>query len=131
MPAVRHNPAAFPGIAAAALLPYQPVALATTVERGVLPCASTNQQPIGVTHATAASGRPVAVHEYPEIVEAIAGASLGGGVAVMVGSANGALVPAAAASGSPRFSVGQSLGPAAAGETFSLYVNPRQISGLS
>jgi hypothetical protein len=59
-----------------------------------------------------------------------AGGSLGHGADVGVASTNGALGPVSAASGVARYRVGQALTAAAAGETFSLYVNPKQLSGL-
>lgn len=137
MPFTRHNPAAFPGIAATQVMAYAPLRLSnvpTSPERGVQPVPTNNVQPDGFSHAAASYLRPVALHEAGEVVEAIAAASLGAGAEVMVGTANASvigLIPAAGASGVTRFAVGKSTTPAGDGEFFSLYVNPRQISGLA
>ncbi len=136
MPFTRLNPAAFPGIAATQVIANAPVRLstvATAPERGVQPVPTNNVKPDGYTHAGASYLRPVAMHERGEVVEAIAAASLGVGP-VMIGTANAStvrLIPAAAASGVERWSVGDAVTPAGDGEYFSLYVNPRQISGLA
>lgn len=102
-----------------------------TSDRKVLPLATNSQEPLGAVHATALTGEGLAVHETKSIVKAVAAASLGAGADLMVASTNGALGPAAAgASGVVRWRVGVSQEAAAAGETFSVYVNPRQISGF-
>lgn len=100
-------------------------------ERSVEPLATNSLESAGAVHATALRGEALAIHEDKTVVKAIAGASLGAGAAVMVGTANGALIPAAAgASGVVRYRVGVSQEAAAAGETFSVYVSQRQISGF-
>jgi hypothetical protein len=123
--------------AASQLLPRTTVRLAGSNALFVLPCASWNQRPFGVTanatHGASglASDDAVTVYEEGNVVKAVAAASLGVGVEVAVGSTNGRLVPLAAASGTPAWAVGISESPAGDGEVFSLYVKPRQTGGLA
>lgn len=119
----------FPGIAASVVQPRQLVKLVDG-ERRVAPIASTNELPLGLALGSAGIGENVAVPEPGSIVKAIAGASLGGGAEVQIGSSNGALVLAAGASGVTKFSVGQTVAATAAGEVVSVRVNPRQLSNL-
>jgi hypothetical protein len=99
-------------------------------QRQVVPVASLNILPIGVALATGASpGDAVTLEGEHSIVKVVAGASLGQGAVIGVGSTNGSLAPVAGASGSVKCAVGDSLSAAAAGETFSLYVRPRVLSG--
>lgn len=126
--------------AASALVPKDVVRLASL---GVIRCASTNFEPFGLVEATGATpGLGVAVFEEHTVQKAIAGASLGYGTDVgiaTVGIASGAqpdgvatvtqLGPVSAASGSVVHRVGIALEPAAAGEIFSVYLKPRQLSG--
>lgn len=127
---VRHSERPFPGIAATVIQANVPVKLDPSRQRGVAPVGSAGEAALGFTHAIASTGQGVSVHEHTAVVEAVAGASIGIGAALAVGSTNGALVVAAAASGSAKFAVGDSMDNAQPGETFSLYVRPRQISGL-
>lgn len=100
-----------------------------------VPAASTNQDVIGLTRATGASvGNSLAVIVFGN-AKARAGASLGAGALVGLASTNGALGPLAAApthiasggSLQPRFIVGRSKEAAAAGDLFTVFVNPREI----
>lgn len=122
----------FPGIAGATILPRTLVKLDTTGQRQVVPCTSASDEPFGITgDAGANPGQPVTVYEAQNVAKAIAGASIGHGAAFAFGSTNGALVVAVAASGSVRFTGGKTLEAAQPGEVFSVYVNPRQISGAA
>ena len=96
----------------------------------VVPVIANTVEPIGVTiSAASAVGDPVAVYHGAagNVVKAVAAASLGHGADVGIASNNGDLGPVAAASGAARFRVGKSLQAAAAGETFSVYVDPARL----
>ena len=123
---------AFPGIAASNCQPGQVVSLASGTERGIQPCASANLRPFGVAFAVATQGDAVTVHAIGNIVKTTANASVGVGAEVTVasGSATG-VAPVAGASGVERWSVGQTVTAAAAGETLSVYVHPRQLGLLA
>jgi len=127
-----HTGLAFPGLAASNVQPGQVVSLASGTERGIHPCASANLRPFGVAFAVATAADAVTVHPAGNIVKCIAHASVGVGAEVTVasGSATG-VAPVAGASGVERWSVGQSVTAAAAGETLSVYVHPRQLGLLA
>ena len=101
--------------------------------RSVVVAATHNVEIQGfVSNASYAAGEAVTVYGEGAVVEAVAAASLGAGADVAVASTNGALGPAAAgASGVTVYRVGRSIEAAAAGEKFSLYVKPKQLSGHS
>lgn len=99
--------------------------------RIVAPVASLNQETIGFTQTAASSGFAVEVQAHGNVVKAVAAASLGAGGDVALGSPNGALGPVVGASGVVKYKSGVSLSAAAAGETFSVFVNPRQLSGIA
>ena len=96
---------------------------------------SINQLSIGLAQATAASpGDPVTLVHPGEVGWGVAGASLGAGALVGVGSTNGILIPltpsniASSADGSGlRYSVGIALKNAAAADEFPVFVKPDQI----
>ena len=115
-----------------ALQPNKPVQL-STVKRSVNPVATNNVEIQGFTgEASVAAGGHLTVYGEDSVVEAVAAASLGAGADIAVASTNGNLGPAAAgASGVTVYRVGKSLEAAAAGEKFSLYVKPKQLSGHS
>lgn len=128
--------------AATQILPRQAVTLVGTNRIMAAPAASMNLRPHGVngvaTQGNASSVRgPVfgvdekfTVYEELNIVKAKAGASLGAGAEVAVGSNNGTFWPVAAASlfaASGHWTVGVAMTPAAADEVFSLYVKPRKV----
>lgn len=95
----------------------------------VVACSTSAQEPLGVSMASAPNpGDAVTVQDDGNIPKVTAAASLGAGADVMVGSSNGALAPANAPVGSGVWLLGKSLSPAAAGEKFSLYVRPRQVT---
>lgn len=124
----RHvNPQPFK--AASLILPCQPVRLSASVAGAVIPAATLNVEAHGFNgNATAAVGDAITVYGPDSVVEAVAGASVGPGADVAVGSTNGVLAPVAAASGVAKNRVGRSLEGAAAGERFSIYVKPSQLS---
>lgn len=131
MPHALHR-GGYPGIAATAINAGAAVAQDTATDRAFVPIASRNIRPFGIAQASAPNaGDGVAIFDEGNTEVLIAGASLGRGAEIGVASTNGALAPVAAASGSVVYSVGQSVSAAAAGEEFSLYVNPRQLSGLA
>lgn len=125
----RHvNPQPFK--AASLILPFQPVRLSASVAGAVIPAATHNVEAHGINgNATRAVGDAITVYGENSVVEAVAGASLGPGTDVAVGSTNGVLAPVAAASGVIRNRLGKSLEGAAAGEKFSIYVRPDLLSG--
>ena len=116
--------------AATTLLPKQLVRLVGTNTPLVAPCATTSHEPFGHVDATYAAGEIAAVYEEANYRKVVAGASLGVGD-VVVGSANGALLPYVAASvfaASGHFVAGKAFTPAAAGETFTLFIKPKKAS---
>lgn len=97
----------------------------------VFPIATTTVRPQGLSGPEVASqGQQVTVYEDLGTAKAVAAASVGAGAEVAVASTNGDLGPAAGASAVAVWAVGIALDNAAAGEIFSVYVRPRQISGL-
>ena len=129
----RHR-TAFPGIALATVLPRTAVRFAPTgvQDRAVVPVTDSTQPVLGVTgDAPANPGQSCRAHDHGNTVKMVAGASIGHGAEVGVASANGAVGPIAGASGVVRHSIGQSCTVAAPGEVFSVYVNPRQLSGAA
>jgi hypothetical protein len=119
-----------PAVAASDINPGRVVKLDVgDTQRQVVPVATNTGEPFGVALATGLQGKAVTIEELGSVVKVPAGASLGAGADVGVASTNGALGPVSAASGSVVHAVGKSLSAAAAGEQFSLYVRPRQLSG--
>lgn len=123
---------ALPFVAASHILPYQPVGLDTgAAKRQVVPLAANTGEPQGLNGpATALQGESVTIYELGAVVEAIANASVGAGADVGVASSNGGHALVSGASGVTRYRTGKTLEPAAAGERFSLYVSPKQVSNL-
>lgn len=121
-------------VAASAILPRQAVRLAGTDGLFLLPAATNSDRPFGVAGPATvgasglADGEMCTVYEELNIVKAVAGASLGVGAEVSVGSTNGVLTPAALVAASGHWAVGFAETPAAAGEIFALYVKPRRVS---
>lgn len=97
----------------------------------VVPVGTVNVEPDGLVDANASVGDQVVIYKDTNVVKGIAAASVGVGVPVGVASANGALGPIAAASGVLIWQTGESKTPAAAGETFSVEVKIRQLSGAA
>jgi hypothetical protein len=126
-----------PLFAASAIAQYVPVQFlqgGSSLNESVIPAGSINIFAVGMTEATVPTyGMEVAV-KYGSVSKAIAGASLGAGALVGVGSTNGILIPltasniASAANGSGlRYQVGVALKNAAAGDIFPILVKPDQI----
>lgn len=95
--------------------------------------ATWNLPPWAISAATVITpGDPIEVFQQGDVGKGIAGASLGAGTPVGVGSTNGVLAPlavaAAGASGPARFAIGVALQNAAIGDIFSVYINPVQIA---
>jgi hypothetical protein len=126
---VQHQGLKWPLAAASAVADKKVVVLDTTANQAV-PAATNNVRPLGVTIASGAQGDSIAVYGHGNTVKAVAAASLGFGSEVGVASTNGNLGPITGASGVTKWAVGQALESAAAGETFSLLVSPRQLSNL-
>lgn len=133
MPAFELHRGGFPGKAASAISAGAVVGLdAGDVQRQVVPLATLNAEPFGVALASAVNpGDAVTVLEPFDVVKVTAAASLGHGADIGIASTNGAVGPIAAASGVVKWRIGRSLSAAAAGEVFSLYINPRQLGGLA
>lgn len=123
---------ALPFTAASDIVPYSPVILDTgAAKRQVVPVATNGIEPVGITGpATALQGEAVTVYGEGAVVEAISVASIGAGQNVAIASTNGAVGLVAGASGINRYRVGRTHEPAGAGERFSLYVSPKQLSNL-
>ena len=128
-----HRDPGLPGIAASAMAANTVVTEDVgDVQRQFLAVATVNVEPIGVTRSVASfAGDAVTVYDQPHIVRAVAAASLGHGADVGVVGATTSLGLVAAASGVVKWRVGRSLTAAAAGETFSLSIRPRQVGGLA
>jgi hypothetical protein len=115
-------------------VPVQALQGGSALKETVIRNGSWNVEALGFTLATVASpGDPVAV-VVDGIVKGTAGASLGTGARVAVGSTNGILVPinasgvaSPASTGEARYSVGKSLYNAVAGDVISVLVDPSQI----
>ena len=122
----------FPGLVASAVQDRQVVVLiGGSAERAVGPASNASQIPHGITGAASqAVGEAVAVRDLGDYAKAIAAASIGVGAEMAVIGATRSLGIAAGASGVAKWSVGYAVSAAAAGEVFTLYVRPRQISGL-
>lgn len=122
----------FPFKAASAISQWVPVIGlegTSSIDETVIRAGSTNQFPIGMTIASVASpGDPVSVVGAGK-AKGIAGASLGAFTPVGVGSTNGILIPLTrnAVASNVLNQVGVSVQAAAAGDTFTIIVNPAQI----
>jgi hypothetical protein len=118
--------------AASDILPYSVLSIVGTSAAGFITAASNNVRPFGANrNATYLRTEYAAGWHDGNIMKLKAAASVGAGAAVAVASANGAVGPAAAASGVARWEVGTTLSPAAAGEIVSVFINPRQTGALA
>lgn len=130
----------FPAIAASAIGAGQvvgfPLPSAAAVDRQVIPLASMNLEPLGIALATAGAayatppftaGVGVVDRGNTIKVQAAASIGVGGDVGVLPGGSLG-FIAGFAASG-VVWRVGKAVSPAAAGEVFGLYVDPKQLSG--
>lgn len=132
----------FPGIAASAIRAGDAVGFPVGsggLERQVVPLASWNLEPFAVALATAnyAAATPpfsagVPLVDAGNTLKVTAGASLGAGADIGIATTAGSLImgPVVGAAGTVVWRVGKAVSAAAAGEVFSLYVSPRQLSGL-
>ena len=121
----------YPAVAASAVNAGAAVTVASGSDSRVAPVATVNVRPLGIALATGATvGLAVTVLDEGNVAVVTVGASVGRGAEIGVASTNGALGPVAGASGSVVYSVGQSVSAGDADQDISLYVNPRQLSGL-
>lgn len=128
------DPITLPFKAASGIAMFVPVAFlisGSALSETVMRAGSVNDDVFGMTIATIASpGDEVAVAVYGE-VKGIAGASLGAGARVGVGSTNGILIPLAASAGAAptaaRYVVGRAVKNAAAGDTFPVLLGCEQF----
>lgn len=124
---VRHRHGAQHSVQAGANInPKQVVRTTGTSVQLVLPATTKTDRPYGAVDATALSGENVTVYLEDNVVKGVAGASLGAGQEVLIGSTNGALVHAGSAT-TGDWIVGESETAAAAGEVFSFLINPRKV----
>ena len=121
----------FPGIAASNCGDKMVVTLTTGGERAVCPVIAATTEPHGITIATALRTEGVTVIGQGNYAKAIAAASLGVGANVGILGATRSLGLVSTASGTANWRVGKSVTAAAAGEVFTLYVNPSQLGGLA
>ena len=107
---------------------------ASALSETVVVTASWNELALGMSTATGASpGDPISI-QFTGVCKGIAGASLGAGAPVGIGSTNGVLAPILATGGpasanlvATRFAVGIALKNAAAGDYFPVLLKPDQI----
>lgn len=133
----------FPAIAASAIRAGDAVGFPVGsggIERQVQPIATWNVEPFGVALATssfAAATPPftaaVPVVDRGNTIKVTAGASLGAGADVGVATTAGSLIygplPNPIVAGTIVWRVGKAVQPAAAGEVFGLYVDPKVFGG--
>lgn len=120
--------------AIAQYVPVTPVPAGSSLSETVYRAGSINDYPLGFTIATVGTyGQEVSV-QYSGVVKAVAGASLGAGALLGVGSTNGILIPmtpsniASAANGTGvRWSAAVALKNAAAGDIMPVLVKADQI----
>lgn len=128
--------------AASAFANWVPVAFlaaASALSETIVRAGSVNEFPIGLSRATVASpGDPAQVAFIGESAKGVAGASMGAGAPVAVGSVNGILIPvlgsglstalgSALGAAGIRWSVGITLKNAVAADVIPVYVMPDQI----
>ncbi len=119
-------------------VPVTPLPAASALSETVYAAGSVNDMPLGFTTATVASpGDPVSV-QFSGVVKGVAGASLGAGAPVAVGSTNGILIPllpsglstalgSAIGAAELRWSVGVALKNAVAADLFPVLLKAAQI----
>lgn len=127
----------FPGVAATGIKLWDAVTLASSVtqDRAVAPVASHNQLPLGIAQASAGTGaslpQSVTVQGVGSLLKVTAGATVAVGQDVHQTVGSSAYAGVTGASGSTKFAIGQAVTPANPGELFTVYINPRIISGIS
>lgn len=114
-------------------VPVTFLAAGSAANETVVRAGSINDDVIGMSIASIAAGQEAAVAFYG-VTKGIAGASLGAGARLGVGSTNGILIPltasniASAANGTGlRYTVGRSLKNAAAGDVIPIVIDQNQI----
>lgn len=115
-----------------AFVPVQFLQGGSALGETVIQSATWNVMPFALSQATVASaGDPIEIFQQGDVGKGVAGASLGAGAQVGVGSTNGVLAPlapvAAGPSGLPRWAIGVAVSNAAPGDIFSVYINPAQV----
>ncbi len=124
-----HLKPSLPYVAASDVNPRTAVGAAAAIDNGAVPLTAATVEPVGVVGpATALRTEAVTVYGDGAVIEVTAAASLGAGGDV--GVASGGFSPVVGASGVTRFRTGIARESAAAGERFSLYVRPKQLSNL-
>lgn len=128
------NPLTWPMKAASAIAQYVPVmflAGGSALSEVVMRAGSINDDAFGMTIATIASPGDETAVAYSGEVKGVAGASLGAGARLGVGSTNGILIPlspsAAAAPTAARYVIGRAAKNAAAGDIFPVILEPQQF----
>jgi hypothetical protein len=124
-----------PLVAASAIKAYAPIAFlaaASARSETVVAAASLNEFQFGVALATVASpGEPVSYWRHGDVAKCIAGASMGAGARVAVGSTNSviglAAEVAAGPTGPPKFALGVLLKNAAAGDFVPVFLTTSQV----
>jgi hypothetical protein len=115
--------------AASAIAQYQAVAMlgavtaASALDETVVPAAAAANPILGVSRASAAVGDAVTVDLAPGYVKMLCAASLGAGAFVGITGATWSVAPVAAASIGVK-SIGQAEQNAAAGDVFTVRLNP-------
>lgn len=105
-----------------------PVGFGTAAEQAVF--LATGVEPWGIAKAGVfADGERVTIYEAGNYKKAVAAASLGAHTNLALGSTNGALAPMAPASGAFAWAIGKSMGAAAAGEVFTVRIDPKRVTG--
>lgn len=125
-----------PALVATDMAPRMPVKLAGTSVLLVLPVASANDVPFGVTNnatyiastlALPAPGQEkAAVYFTQNSVKVRSNGSVGVGADVFVSSTNGGVGPSGIIVASAHWILGQTLEVAGAGEIVTIFVNPRK-----
>lgn len=136
-----HNGRALPKIAASNIARptaangakgAMPVTFAAgSAERAAHAVGSTGQEIAGFAICNASRAQGLTVLAEGNVVKCVSVASIGVGANVGIASTNGAMGLVSAASGVVVHAAGKSETAAGAGEIFSVYVRPRQLSGLA
>lgn len=121
--------------AASAMRAYVPITFlpaGSSLSETVIAAGSLNDFQFGLSAATVASpGDPITWFQPGDVGKGIAGASLGAGALVGIGSTNGILIPvtpsAAATAMALRWTVGIALKNAAAGDLMPVFIKADQI----
>lgn len=115
-----------------AYLPIQFLQGGSSLTETVIQAATYNVPQFGLSAATVINpGDPIEIWQPHDVGKGIAGASMGAGALVGVGSTNGVLglvtAVAAGPTGPPKFALGWLMQNAAVGDEVSVYIDPKQI----